>query len=125
VAAAARSPVDRVRTGSKHHLITDGTGIPLACALTGGKRNDVTQLIPLLEAVPPVRPRHRPLIARRNTEHGSGLGTHRWVGDRESLRALAPLPPAADRWQSRDDVHQALLSLGCALICWRRLASMC
>jgi hypothetical protein len=57
--------VDRGRTGSKHHLITDATGIPLALTLTGGNRNDVTQLIPLLQAVPPVRgkrgrPRHRP-----------------------------------------------------------------
>ncbi len=47
-------PVTRGRTGSKLHLITDATGIPLAAILTGGN-NDVTQLIPLLEAVPPVR----------------------------------------------------------------------
>ncbi len=50
-----RSPVDRSRAGSKHHLIADATGIPLAATLTGGNRNDVTQLIPLLQAVPPVR----------------------------------------------------------------------
>jgi hypothetical protein len=37
------SPVDRGRAGSKHHLITDATGIPLAVILTGGNRNDVTQ----------------------------------------------------------------------------------
>lgn len=37
-----------LRIGSKHHLITDATGIPLAVTLTGGNRNDVTQLIPLL-----------------------------------------------------------------------------
>lgn len=107
-----RSPVDRGRTGGKHHLITDATGIPLAATLTGGNRNDVTQLIPLLQAVPPVRgkrgrPRRRPdavlgdrgydhdkyrrlvwvlgvkpLIARRGTEHGSGLGTQRGVVER-------------------------------------------
>ncbi|KJY19598.1 transposase, partial [Streptomyces sp. NRRL S-444] len=46
-------------------MITDATGIPLAVTLTGGNRNDVTQLIPLLQAVPPVRgkrgrPRRRP-----------------------------------------------------------------
>jgi transposase len=39
-----RSPVGRSRTGGKHHLITDATGIPLAITLTGGNRNDVTQL---------------------------------------------------------------------------------
>ena len=40
------SPVDRARPGSKHHIITDGQGIPLAVSLTGQNRNDVTQLLP-------------------------------------------------------------------------------
>src|ERR1041384_7299747 len=31
-----RSPVDRGRLGSKHHLITDAGGVPLAVLLTGG-----------------------------------------------------------------------------------------
>src|ERR687888_574631 len=64
-AATGPSPVDRGRRGSKHHLLVDGTGIPLAWSVTGGNRNDVTQLIPLVEAVPAVRgrigrPRKRP-----------------------------------------------------------------
>jgi transposase len=45
------SPVDRTR-GGKHHVITDGQGIPLAVSLTGGNRNDVTQLLPLLYKIP-------------------------------------------------------------------------
>ena len=111
------SPVDRARPGSKHHLITEAHGIPLAVSLTGGHRNDVTQLMPLIEAIPPVRgrrgrPRQRPeriyadrgyghdkyraqvrekgitpVIARRSTEHGSGLGTYRWVVE-QSLALL-------------------------------------
>ena len=86
----------------------------LAWTLTRGNRNDITQLIPLLDAVPPVRgrvgrPRHRPErltagrgydsdghrrelrrrsitpeIARRKREHGSGLGRYRWVVERTS-----------------------------------------
>ena len=36
-------------------MITEGHGIPLAVSLTGGQRNDVTQLMPLIEAIPPVR----------------------------------------------------------------------
>ena len=40
------SPVDRARLGSKHHLIVDGGGVPLLATLTGGNRNDVTQLLP-------------------------------------------------------------------------------
>ena len=46
-------------------MITEGHGIPLAVSLTGGQRNDVTQLMPLIAAIPPVRgqrgrPRQRP-----------------------------------------------------------------
>ena len=104
--------MDRARNGSKHHLLVDATGIPLAWTLTGGNRNDVTQLVPLIERVPPVRgkpgrPRRRPErvtadrgydsnalrdqlrdrgiepeIARRKTAHGSGLGTVCWVVER-------------------------------------------
>src|SRR5262249_43298462 len=111
------SPVDRARSGSKHHLLVDATGIPLAWALTGGNRNDVRQLIPLVERVPAVRgkvgrPRRRPErlaadraydhrpqrrelrrrgikadIARRKTEHGSGLG---WVATAGSSSAPSP-----------------------------------
>ena len=70
------SPVDRGRAGSKHHLLVDGGGIPLAWTLTGGNRNDVTQLLELLDRVPPVRgrvgrPRRRPktLLADRGYDH--------------------------------------------------------
>ena len=49
------SSVDRGKTGSRHHVIADGHGIPLALSLTGGNRNDVTQLMPLLRGIPPVR----------------------------------------------------------------------
>jgi Transposase DDE domain len=47
-------PVDRARAGSKHHLLTDAGGLPLAITLTGGHRNDVTQLLPLVDGVVPV-----------------------------------------------------------------------
>src|SRR5918996_5010486 len=110
--ATGLSPVDRARNGSKHHFLVDATGIPLAWTLTSGNRNDVTQLVPLIERVPPVRgrvgrPRRRPKrvladrgydhdkyrrelrrrgigaeIARRQTAHGSGLGRARWVVER-------------------------------------------
>jgi transposase len=57
-------------------VLTDGHGTPLAVLLTGGNRNDVTQLLPLLDAVPPVRgrvghPRRRPdsLFADRGYDH--------------------------------------------------------
>ena len=96
--------MDRRKNGTKHHVITEAEGVPLAVRLTGSSRHDVTPLIPLVEAIPAIagrvgrpvqRPQtlladraydsdpHRkqlarrgivPVIARRNTEHGSGLG---------------------------------------------------
>ncbi|WP_238783681.1 IS5 family transposase [Streptomyces monomycini] len=145
-----RSPADRGRPGSKHHVICDATGIPLAVTLTGGNRNDVTQLRPLLAAVPRIRgkrgrPRQRPqevyadrgydhdcyrrqvwakgikpLIARRGTAHGSGLGTKRWVVE-QTIALLHWFSRLRIRWETRDDIHEAFLKLACSLICWRRL----
>jgi transposase len=46
------SPVDRGRPGSKHHVIVDRHGTPLAVSLTGGNRHDVTQLMPLVQTIP-------------------------------------------------------------------------
>lgn len=128
----------------------DAKGIPLAVTLTGANVNDVTQLIPLVEAIPPVRgkrgrPRRRPdklqadrgydsqphrnalraldiqpVIAKRNTEHGSGLGIHRWVVER-SLSWLHQFRRLRIRYERRPEIHEAFLSIGCALICWRFL----
>ncbi|MFI9251199.1 IS5 family transposase [Streptomyces sp. NPDC053069] len=144
------SPVDRGRAGSKHHLITDGHGTPLAVLLTGGNRNDVTQLLPLLDAIPPVRGRvgrpHRkpdclfadrghdhdiyrdqvrargivPAIARRGTLHGTGLGTYRWVVER-GFACLHGFRRLRIRWERRADIHEALLKLACCLITHRQL----
>lgn len=59
------NPTDRRKLGSKHHLLTDAQGIPLAVILTKANRHDVTQLLPLLDRIPRVRgkpgaPRSRP-----------------------------------------------------------------
>ena len=64
------SPVDRARTGSKHHLLVEAAGVPLAVALTGGNRNDVTQLLPPVDGITPVagkvgRPRPKSLVIGR------------------------------------------------------------
>ncbi|MEV4342310.1 IS5 family transposase [Streptomyces sp. NPDC049590] len=144
------SPVDRARPGSKHHLIVDRHGTPLAVTLTGGNRHDVTRLLPLLDAVPPIRglrgrprrkPGHlytdrgydfdkyrrlvwkrgiKPLIARRGVSHGSGLGKVRWVVER-AFAWLHQFKRLRIRYERRADLHQGLLDLGCSLICLRRL----
>ena len=144
------SPVDRGRRGSKQHLLVDGNGLPLAWTLTGGNRNDITQLLALLDKVPPVRgrvgrPRRRPdslladrgydskrhrqqlwqrgikpVIARRQTEHGTGLGRHRWVVERTFawLHNRRRLLLRTDR---QHQTQEAFLDLACCLICWNRL----
>ena len=139
------SPVDRRKKGSKHHVLTDGQGVPLAAATTAANVNEVTQLRRLVEAIPPVhgkpgRPRHRPdrlygdrgydseperhgcdgadraVPARRGTEHGSGLGVYRWVVER-TLSWLHAKRKLRVRTDRRTDIHQAFLSLACSLIC--------
>ncbi|MFJ1677226.1 hypothetical protein ACIODT_19860 [Streptomyces sp. NPDC088251] len=64
----------------------------------------------------------KPLIARRCTEHGSGLGTQRRLVER-AFAHLHRFRRLRIRWEIRDDIHEAFLTLGCALICWRRLQS--
>lgn len=60
-----KSPVDRSKLGSKHHLLVEGQGIPLSASLTGANRHEITQLLNLVESIPPIkgrrgRPRQKP-----------------------------------------------------------------
>jgi len=135
--------------------LVDATGIPLAVALTAGNRNDVTQLIPLLEHLHgrPVagkagRPRQKPdrviadrgydhdkyrrmlwgrgikpVIARRRTAHGSGLGRQRWVVER-GFAHLHNFRRLRIRYERYPELHTALLVLACSILCWRRLKSL-
>lgn len=64
----------------------------------------------------------KPLIAHRDIEHGSGLGTRRRVVER-AFAHLRWFRRLRNRWEVRDDIHEAFLAPGCALICWRRLNS--
>lgn len=131
-------------------MITDAQGIPLATILTGAQAHDVTQLTPLVDAIPavrgkPGRPRrhphrvqgdraydsepHRrwlrargiqPVLAKRNAPHGSGLGVFRWVVER-TLSWLHQFKRLRIRYERRPEIHAAFMTLGCALICWRFL----
>ncbi len=62
----------------------------------------------------------KPVIARRGTEHGSGLGTKRWVVE-QTIALLHCFRRLRTRWETRDGIHEAFLALACSLICWRRL----
>ncbi|MER7813332.1 IS5 family transposase [Streptomyces sp900116325] len=95
------SPVDRARPGSKHHLIVDRHGTPLAVSLTSGNRHDVTQLMPLLDAIPRIRglrgrPRHRPrrLFADRGYDYDYDYDYDKY---RRLVRARGITPKIARR----------------------------
>ena len=60
------------------------------------------------------------MIARRSTDHGSGLGRHRWVVER-TFAHLHQFKRLLVRYERRAEMHEAMLALGCCLICFRRL----
>jgi transposase len=62
----------------------------------------------------------RPQIARRHSEHGSGLGRYRWVVER-TFAWLHQFKRLLVRYDRRADIHQAFLAIGCCLVCYRRL----
>jgi transposase len=140
--------VDRGKTGSKHHVLVDLYGTPLVAKLTKANEDDRKQLIPMVDDVPPVggsvgapkrKPKyvladrgydsdpHRqqlrarniePVVARRNTAHGSGLGKFRWVVER-TIGWLHQFRRLRSRWEREPKIHQAFLKLACAIICFR------
>ena len=144
------NPTDRGKSGSKHHVMTDAQGIPWAATVTAANVNEVTQVFSVLTAMPPVGgkpgPKRRkpkrlqgdrgydsepvrqvlrglgitPVLAARDTEHGSGLGVFRWFVERTIswLHAFGRLRRRLDRLTQ---IQEAFLQLACALICLRSL----
>ena len=124
--------------------------MPLAVRVTGANTNDITQLWPLLAAVPRVqgktgRPRRRPKklfgdrgydsqphrdelkrrgitpkLAKRGTPHGSGLGKQRWPVER-TVGWLHNARRLRVRYDRHDLIHQAFVSLQVCLICFAKL----
>ena len=62
-------------------------------------------------------------IARRGVHTSQRLGKHRWVVER-TFAWLARYRRLTVRYERRADIHQAFLSLGCALICLNYLARL-
>src|SRR5262249_25305698 len=61
-----------------------------------------------------------PVIARRETVHGSGLGRDRWVVER-SFSWLHNHRRLLVRTDRRHDIHEGFLALACCRLTWRRL----
>jgi transposase len=148
--ATGPNPTDRGRPGTKRHLATERQGIRLAVLLTGANVHDSVPFEALIDAIPaiggkPGRPRQRPdklhadkaydhrrcrnacrrrnivpRIARRGIESSEKLGRYRWVIER-SFAWLNNFRRLTIRYERRADIHYALTSLGCSLICLRAL----
>jgi transposase len=146
------NPTDRGKPGSKHHLITDARGTPLANPLlTPSNVPDVVMLVPLVDHISPVRgrvgrPRRRPAKLHADKGYSSRA-------NRKALRSRGIRPRIArrgiesssrlgrHRWvversfawlhrfrrlltrYERDaEIHQAFLNVAAILMCWSVLA---
>ena len=141
------NPTDRGKPGSKHHLLTDRNGIPLAVVLTAANVHDSKVFEELVDAVGAIkrpgrgRPRKRPeklhadkaydfahcraVLRRRGIKSRiarRGKDTNERLGRHRwvverTLAWLARCRRLSVRYERRVDIHEAFLRLGCALIC--------
>src|SRR5215213_3699876 len=146
------SPVDRGKKGSKHTLLVDRRGVPLAIRTAGANASDHTQIMPIVMDFPrvggkPGRPKElpdelyadrgydseatrwilrwlgiEPHIAKRKTPHGSGLGRVRWVVER-TIGWLKGLRRMRVRYDRLGVVRDAFTTLAAGVICFRILVN--
>jgi transposase len=145
------SPVDRGKTGSKIHVLSDRAGLPLSVAVSAANTNDAYALKPLVMAIPAIRSRRGPRrrrpaklhadkaydqadlrawvrdhgvavrIARKGIESSTKLGKHRWVIER-SIAWLFGYHRLAIRYDRYADHFCAFLTLAASLTCFKKLA---
>ena len=134
--------------------MVDRHGTPLAACLTGANRHDSVVFEALVDAIPSIaRPsgqrRRRPAklhadkaydiprcraflrqrriadrIARKGVDGSAHLGRHRWVVER-SLAWLSQFRRLTVRYERRVDIHEAFLTLSCALLCANAIDRLC
>src|SRR5215211_150695 len=151
-AATGPNPTDRGKPGSKHLVLVERQGIPLAEELTAANVPDGCRCTTLVDAVMPIRqPRGRsrrrpgkfhadkasdsarcraalrrrgiaPRIARKGVESSDHLGRFRWVAER-TLAWLAQFRRLVIRYERLPEIHAAFLCLGCSLICLNFLST--
>jgi len=141
------SPVDRRKLGTKHTLLVDRNGVPLAIRTAPANRSDQLELIPIVIDFPlvggkPGRPKENPdelfadrgydndwarallqwlgitpKIARRNTAHGSGLGKTRWVVER-TIAWIKGLRRMRVRYDRLAVIRNAWTTLAACVVCF-------
>ncbi|MEO1237705.1 MAG: IS5 family transposase [Planctomycetota bacterium] len=146
--ATGPSPVDRRKLGSKHTVMVDRNGVPLAIRTAAANASDHRQILPTVLDFPrvggkPGRPKElpdevyadrgydsdatrallvwlgiEPVIARRRTEHGSGLGKVRWVVER-TIGWLKGLRRIRQRYDRLQIIQEAWNTLAAAVITFR------
>jgi transposase len=145
--AVGPNPTDRGKPGSKHHLLTDRNGVPLAVVLTAANIHDSKVFEELVDAVEPIkrpgrgRPRKRPekLHADKAYDFPRCRGVLRCRGIKSriarrgkdtserlgrhrwvverTLAWLARYRRLLVRHERRADIHEAFLHLACVLVC--------
>jgi len=142
------SPVDRRKPGTKHTLMVDRNGVPLAIQTAGANASDQAQILPIVLSFPrvggqPGRPKElpeevsadrgydsddtrallvwlgiTPNIAKRGTPHGSGLGKVRWVVER-TLSWIKGLRRMRTRYDRLQVIQHAWNTLAAAVVCFQ------
>ena len=145
------NPVDRGKTGSKIHVLSDRAGLPLSVAVSAANTNDAAALKPLVRAIPPIKSRRGPRrrkpaklhadkaydqadlrtwvrdqgiavrIARKGIESSARLGKHRWVIER-SIAWLFGYHRLAIRYERYANHFCGFLTLAGTLTCYKKLA---
>lgn len=147
------NPVDRGKSGSKIHVLTDRAGVPLSVAISAANTNDAAALKPLVQAIPPIRSRRGPRrrrpaklhadkaydqadlrawvrdrgiavrIARKGVESSQRLGRHRWVIER-SIAWLCRYHRLSIRYDRRAEHFCGFLTLAAALTGFKKLTKI-
>jgi len=147
------NPTDRAKKGVKRHIITEAGGLPVVIKTTPANHRDDKPTLPMLQSIPVIRghvgrPRIKPgalygdrgygfkhviaavaalgviaKLARRGSEHGSGLGKVRYVVERtfawfDNWRRLRMC------YEKSNAHYLAFNQLAACLICHRRLAKV-
>ncbi len=145
------NPVDRGKTGSKIHVLSDRAGLPLSVAVSAANTNDADALKPLVRAIPAIKSRRGPRrrkpgklhadkaydhtelrdwvrnrgigvrIARKGIESSQKLGKHRWVIER-SIAWLFGYHRLNIRYERYANHFCGFLTLAAALTCYKKLA---